>query len=540
MIEFDQGLHVITGETGAGKSIMLDALGLALGERAKTHQAKKAASSSKTTVEAIFDLSKLQLNSLFEDEELDYHHDTIIRREIAPNGRSRAFVNDTPCNLAFLQTLASHLIEVHQQFDQLALRESSFQYDVLDVLGQQKNEVLTYQKKYKLWLANQARLDEMKASAQQLQSEEDFLQFQFDELTEFDINESDDQLGETQTILSQAEEIQQTLGQAFDLIIDSDMAIMDQLQSLNQSLSSFQNVSQIHEIKVRLEEVMTELQDIGQTVLDVQEETEYDPQKLTEVEDRLATIFRLKKKHQAETAQQLIEKKDELEERLAQIQNSDSEIQHLEDQIKKDHQELQSLAQKISNKRSTIIPQFEEKVSQHLHDLGMPDAILQVARTNKELSENGIDQIDFLFSSNKGMAPSPIKLTASGGEISRLNLAIKSEVAGEMALPTIIFDEIDSGVSGEVARKIATLLEKLSLRHQIVCITHTPQIASSKATHFHVSKDSTGSSTHTVVTKLTPPQRLEKIAEILDGSPPSKEALENAKKLLARSPRAHL
>ena len=532
-VSFDQGLHVITGETGAGKSIMLDALGLALGERVKPNS--KGSSESKTVVEAHFDIADLDLRSEFEEEELDYHDVAILRREISAQGRSRAFVNDSPVQISFLQSLAGKLIEVHQQFDQLALRASSFQYDVLDVLAKQKKEVIAFKQAYQEWRDSQKQLEALTEEARKMQAEQDFLQFQLDELIDFDLKpEEDDQLSDLQTVLSQAQEIQGELQRSEQIMSGMEGSILDQLQSIRQSLSNFSGIKKIQDLVERLESVHTELDDWSQTLSTIHSDIEHDPQRLMEVEERLSTLFRLKKKHQVDTAADLLEVQNRIDDQLLRITSSEQDLEDLRKKIISQEEALKAEAVAISNGRKKIIPDFEKNVQAHLMGLGMPDAVIQVSLSPQDLHENGIDQVEFLFSSNKGQAPSPIKLTASGGEISRLNLAIKSEVAGEMALPTIIFDEIDAGVSGEVARKIGNLLEKLSSKHQIICITHTPQIASCKATHLHVYKDNSGDRTFTQITILEHDQRLEKIAEILDGTPPSQEALKNAQKLLDR------
>ena len=532
-VGFDQGLHVITGETGAGKSIMLDALGLALGERVKANS--KGTREGKTVVEAQFDISALNLHSEFEREEIDYHDVAILRREISPQGRSRAFVNDSPVQISFLQSLASKLIEVHQQFDQLALRASSFQYDVLDVLAQQKKKVVEFKRDYLEWRQTQKKLEIMMEDARKMQSEQDFLQFQLDELIEFDLDPAeDDQLGDLQTALSQSQEIQTELQKAEQILVEMDGSILDQLQGIRQSLSSFSGIKKIEDLVERLDSAHTELEDWAQTLASIHGEIEHDPEKLSNIEDRLSVLFRLKNKHQVDSAAELVEVQNRIDDQLQRISSSEQDLDDLKKRIKEQEVSLHESASTISKGRMKIVPSFEKNVQKHLQGLGMPDAILKVALSKRDLHENGVDHVDFLFSSNKGQPPTPIKLTASGGEISRLNLAIKSEVAGEMALPTIIFDEIDAGVSGEVARKIGNLLEKLSSKHQIICITHTPQIASCRATHLHVYKDNSGDRTFTQIKKLEKEQRLEKIAEILDGTPPSPEALKNAQKLLDR------
>lgn len=532
-LTFERGLHVITGETGAGKSIMLGALGLVLGERTKS--ISRMDPEAKTMVEAQFDITGLHLEALFAKNDIDFEPIAIVRREINPQGRSRAFVNDSPVQIAFLQNLAQHLIEVHQQFDQLALRESSFQYDVLDILAKQKTAVVEYQSKYSDWLAYQKKLEEQKQLADQLKAEEDFLQFQLDELLEFAVDvEADDQLGDQQTLLSRAEEIQNQIQYVDQNLNGADFSLIDHIGALRQALQPFTQIKAIEEVVDRLNATETELDDIHQTVLQVHGEVEFDPQKLAKVEERLSTFFRLRKKHQVETAQELLQVQESIDTKLQKIGHSDQEIKSLESTIASTRKELEKQAKKLSASRNKAIPPFEENIQAHLRELGMPDAILQVAMRKTDLGQRGIDDIEFLFSSNKGIPPSPIKLTASGGEISRLNLAIKSEVAGEMALPTIIFDEIDAGVSGEVARKISTLLQELSVKHQIICITHTPQIASSPATHLHVSKDNSGERTFTVVEALQKEARVQKLAEMLDGVPPSPEAIKNAKSLLAR------
>lgn len=531
-VHFAQGLNIITGETGAGKSIMLDALGLALGQRADTSSVGNP--SEKCIVEAEFEISSLKLQPFFEDNGYDYDASTILRREIAPNGRSRAFINDTPCRLSDLHTLSESLVEVHQQFDQLSIREEDFQRTVLDVVGQQLEQVKLFSKAYAAWKKGHNKLKSLKEKQREALKEKDYLEFQFQELDELDIeNDEERMLSDQQTLLSQAEEITLGLNQGRMLLSEEEVNILDMLHNISSAIAAYKDLEAINGIDQRLESLISEVEDLSREFENVVDNIEVDPTRLKEIDERLSTIFHLKKKHQVQDANDLIEIKDSIEEKLRSIVSEESEIIELENSLTKEASRLKQQATELSKQRKKVVKDLEKNVEVRLKELGMPDARFEVNIETQPLHAFGIDHIEFKFSSNKGIPPSPIKLSASGGEISRLNLTIKSLVAGQLSLPTMIFDEIDSGVSGEIARRIGHLLASLGEQHQIVCITHTPQIASLGQHHLHVQKDNSRAKTTTSIKKLTQEDRIIEIGQMLGGDPPGKAALDAAKDLLS-------
>ena len=530
-VELDNGLNIVTGETGAGKSIMLDALGLVLGQRAD--KGVLVNKSKKCVVEALFDLSQLHLQSFFEERGLDYELETIVRREIAPNGRSRAFINDTPCKLDDLSNLSEYLIEVHQQFDQLSIRDEYFQRSILDVLAEHQEYVRIFSAKFDEWQANKRQLAKLKTNLSEVIKERDFLQFQYEELEQAAVEPGeDDTLTEELLMLSQSGEITSQLNAANQIISDGDNNFLDLLRHIIQSLSNFTTNKKIDSLSERLEGVLAELGDISSEISDLGDGLEHNPKRMTEIESRLATLFNLRQKHGVSNADDLINVAVGIEAKLSSLVENESEIVRLESRVAAEKKQLLKQASKISQTRQSTISSLEDKVTGKLVELGMPNAQFEVSIKEKEMDRSGQDQVVFMFSSNKGMPPAPIKLTASGGEISRLNLAIKSEVAGKLELPTMIFDEIDAGVSGEIARRIGRLLVALGKQHQIVCITHTPQIASLGSHHLHVTKDSSGELTETRVQVLNDGQRVDVIGQMLGGDPPSSEAMKAAKALI--------
>lgn len=530
-IKFGRGLNIITGETGAGKSIMLDALGLVLGNRADksvlTHPDRKC------VVEAHFDISKLDLESLFEQRELEHEPITIVRREISDSGRSRAFINDSPCRLEDLTALSEHLIEVHQQFDQLSIREEAFQRSVLDVLAAQVSRVNAFGTRFKGWKREEQKLNALKQNLSDILKQKDYLQFQLNELQEADLEEGEeDRLSDEQNLLTQASDIGAVLSQISFTLSEGENSIADTVRSLQQRLEGFNSNSKIASLQERLMSSVSEITDLASEASNIMDSIEHDPARLEEIEDRLKLIFNLRQKHGMDNSDDLLRIKEEIDIELNDLIADEHSIETLEIELSKLAKELSLEAEKISAARQRVISELSEKVVTKLRGLGMPEAQFQVAMDKKELDSSGVDKVSFLFSSNKGLAPSTIKLTASGGEISRLNLAIKSEVAGKLELPTMIFDEIDAGVSGEIARRIGRLLLELGQTHQVVCITHTPQIASLGEHHLHVSKESADDITKTRIDILNADARIEIIGQMLGGDPPGKEATDAARALL--------
>lgn len=530
-VKFGHGLNIITGETGAGKSIMLDALSLALGKRADNSVLTQK--DQKCIVEAEFQIKALDLKDFFESFDIDYADETIIRREISPNGRSRAFINDTPTTIQALAQLAGNLIEVHQQFDQLSIREEDFQRTVLDALAGTKNDLKSYRQKYTDWSEKVKQLTSLKDAEAANLKEKDYLEFQINELEELAISSGEEaSIEEDINMLSQAEDLGKNLYEISHMLSESDDAILDRMNDISHKLNS-SDYGPVKALLERINSTIAEMDDIAREADNLSSQIEADPDRLVELEERLAQIFQLKKKHNVQLADDLIDIQNTLQEQLDQISNQVFSMAALQRAVEELKVALNTQAESISSKRKAVVGKLSKGVTGTLANLGMVNSHFDVDITSREIGPFGKDQIKFMFSSNKGIDPTPIKLSASGGEISRLNLSIKSLIAGKLSLPTMIFDEIDSGVSGEIARRIGMLLADLGNSHQIICITHTPQIASLGQHHLHVSKDSSGDRTTTQIQLLNASERVDVVGQMLGGDPPSEEAKKAAQVLLS-------
>jgi DNA repair protein RecN (Recombination protein N) len=533
-VTFGKGLNIITGETGAGKSIMLDALGLVLGKRADSSVLINK--DDKCVVEAEFDVSNLEMSSFFERHEVDYDDLTIVRREISPTGRTRAFVNDTPVKLSFLSDLSDFLIEVHQQFDHLSIREEVFQRAVLDTLAGQLEEVGEYKGKFQSWASGQRKLNMLKEKAANNLQEMDFVRFQLEELDAADLIVDEEQaLNNELNLLSKSDDIKTVLHTTSQSLADSEDNLVDKLKSLSQMFRSFTDHAELSQMHERFDALITEIEDLSRDAQGLMDSIESNPGRMMEIEERMSILFRLVPKHSAVGINDLITVRDKLRDRLNGLTSAGEDLFSLEKELDEQRKWLEEQGEHISKGRSAVIGPLQSDLEATLQHLGMPDAVFRVQVEPKELDESGKDQITFTFSSNKGIPPAPIKLTASGGEISRLNLAVKSKIAGKLALPTMILDEIDAGVSGETARRIGRLLMSLGQNHQIACITHTPQIASLGSTHLHVMKSVVDGKTSTKVRSLNNEERVDIIGQMLGGDPPGAAALEAAKALLSDS-----
>ncbi len=532
-MQFDSGLTIITGETGAGKSILLGALGLIMGERADTKALYNF--NKKCVVRAVFDISTYELQEFFEENELDYEEELVIQRELTPSGKSRAYVNDTPVRLPLLRRLSSSLIDLHRQFDTLDINETSFQIKLLDALAGQQEEIKTYRREFKEYHQKLRALEQLREQAQQNKMEREFLQFYLDELLEAELKAGEqEELEELQKKLSHAEEIQQKLHHTHFQLLDSESALLPQLDQLLIELNKLKDyMPALSETLRRFDELSIEMRELAGELPRLSEEAQANPEKLEEVNQRLDQLYRLQQKHQLPSTEKLLEKQRQLEEKLAAGTQTEQEIRRLEKETEQAYKNLTQKAQKISKKRRSVAPQFRKKVIAMLQELGMPSARLDITfELLRELSPHGLDEVQFLFSANKGAPLQPIKEVASGGELARLTLTTKSLVASAIPLPTLIFDEIDTGISGDVALKMGNILAQLAKEHQVICITHSPQVAARAHKHYEVIKEETKDSTQTQVHLLQKEDRVHAIAVMLSKNPPTEAAVENARELM--------
>ncbi len=533
---FSPGLTIITGETGAGKSILLGALGLILGGRADTKNLFNA--EEKCVIEAHFDLSAYQLKAFFAKQDLDYEDELIVRRELTPTGKSRAFVNDTPVNLKVLQELGAFLIDLHQQFDTLYVNNEDFQLQLLDALAQHPEALATYQSHFEALQSASKRLKKVKELSSQAQREQEFIQFQHSELFEANLQaDEQESLENEQSRLANADEIQQVCAAIYRLVSEDEVAISDQLLLIQQQLSPLARTDQeISSIKDRFSSLQLELDALGEEISKLGENTENDPQRLSEVNQRLDQLYRLQTKHNVGSIAELLAIQEQLGQQLLVFSDLSQETEQLEEAIEKLSQQVMKSGEKIRQGRQRVVPDFTKKAEALLAELAMPNAKLVVEFSPlAEANSRGLDEVVFLFSANKGGRLLAIKDAASGGEMSRLALVTKSLVATAMALPTLIFDEIDSGVSGDVALKMGGILQRLAQHHQVVVITHSPQVASKAQRHFHIYKTDKGTQNRTItkLKELNEEERIRAIATMLSQSPPSASALENARELMA-------
>lgn len=540
-IDFHTGFSVITGETGAGKSIIIGAIGLLLGQRADSKAIKAGA--KRCVVEAAFDVSSYQLNPFFEANDLDFDGvECIIRRELTATGKSRAFINDTPASLAQLKELGEKLIDVHSQHKNLLLSKEDFQQNILDIVAAQHEQLAAYQAEYKEYRRLVRQYDEAVSEAQSSKEEEDFLRFQANQLAEANLQEGEqEELEEEGETLEHAEEIKSSLYTAANALQSSNDGT-DALGLLKQSLSALHSISSVfsaaEELSDRLDSCYIELKDIASELENHAEDVEYNPRRLDVVNERLNTIYTLQKKHGVESVEELLELQREWEEKLLRITNSDDFIGKLQQQRDAQKEKVMSLAAKLSKARQSAAKKVEREMQERLLPLGMPNVQFKcsVIANPSELSSTGYDQVQFLFNANKSGELKPVSQIASGGEIARVMLSLKALIAGAVKLPTIIFDEIDTGVSGSIAEKMARIMREMGDQNrQVISITHLPQIAALGNHHYKVYKEDTADSTLSHIIPLNDEQRVEEIANMLSGEKLTQAALDNAKSLLAQS-----
>ena len=532
-IKFPVGLNVVTGETGAGKSIIMGALGLILGERADSSVLVNK--ERKCIVEGYFKTeNKTGVKTFLRNNELDPEEELVLRREIAVNGKSRAFINDTPVNLDQLRELSSLLVDLHQQFDALQLGENDFQRQVLDALAGHSGTVIEYKEIYQQWKVLQKQLDELKDQKYQFDKEADYNRFQFNELEEANFSENElENINAELKMLSNAEDIKGTLDKVYFELQESESPIVQQLKTL---LNQLQQYSSYHPslpgLIQRLQSSQIELQDIAAELNQVSNHIYYDPEKIEQLNERLSTGYKLLKKHGVQTTNELLKIQKQLEEKLQAVLNMDETIQQKEKESNKLLDDADKLASKISEGRSKQIKPLEEKVNKLLTQVGMPNAKLKIQRKNVDLNIYGRDAVEFLFDANKSGQFQQVRKVASGGELSRLMLCIKSLVAQSIDLPTMIFDEIDTGISGEAARQVGIILKELTAKRQVICITHQPQIAGKATSHFFVYKEIIKDKVKTNIRQLNTEERITVIAKMLSGEKPTAAAMENAREMV--------
>jgi DNA repair protein RecN (Recombination protein N) len=532
-VDLSNQLSVITGETGAGKSIIMGALGLILGDRADSTVCRDA--SKKCFIEGTFSLSNKQTyQAFFTEHELDLTDEVIIRREINAQGKSRAFINDTPINLNELKQLTSQLVDLHQQFDTLTLGDTDFQRTVIDALAGVQKDLAQYQSVFHLWKDHQKRLAELISRRDEFEKTEIYKKHLLEELAALQLKENElEHLEQELKFLENAVSIKAQIDQSIQVLESADNPIVQQLKQIANNLDSIVKWKpEFADVLNRLKAAQIELADLANELSNWQDKIDFDDKKLVLIQDRLSEGYSLQKKHKVQSTNELISIQQQLELDLTAVLSLDEEINQLTKQVKADEKQVVELATSLTQKRNKETAPFTKNVNQLLHQVGMPNAKIKVTIDEVAYNAYGKDKIDFLFDANNTQKFEPIKKVASGGELSRLMLCIKSLVAKSIDLPTMIFDEIDTGISGEPAKQVGLLLQGLGQARQVLCITHQPQIAAKGHAHLFVYKEQKGTSTNTFLRALSANERVQHIALMIGGDPPSKSALENAKELL--------
>ena len=533
-IRFPIAMNVVTGETGAGKSIIMGALGLILGERADS--AALVNKEKKCIVEGIFKTdNKNNVKTFLKNNELDGEEELVVRREIAVNGKSRAFINDTPVNLDQLRELSSLLVDLHQQFDALQLGENVFQREVIDALAGHTATLHEYQGIYFQWKMLQKQLDELNDQKQQFDKEADYNRFQYNELEEASFRENElEEIDVELKMLNNAEEIKSALTKVYFELKESESPLVQQLKILLHQLQAYSSFHPKLPVLIeRFQSAQLELQDLTDDLDSISSEVNYDPKKIEQLNERLSIGYKLLKKHGVKATSELLAIQKQLEEKLQAVLNIDESIQQKEMEVLRTKQNLGQLAERISEQRKKQVKPLEEKVNKLLAQVGMPNAKLKVEILDKgELNAFGKNSIEFLFDANRSKQFLPVRKVASGGELSRLMLCIKSLVAQKLDMPTLIFDEIDSGISGEAARQVGIIMKELAASRQVICITHQPQIAGKANAHFFVYKEIVKDAVKTNIRLLNKDERITAIAKMLSGEKPTAAAMENAREMV--------
>ena len=532
-IDFSSGLSIITGETGAGKSILLGALGLVLGNRADSSTLKNT--TRKCIVEAILSVEKYNLQDFFETEDIDYEINTIIRREILPSGKSRAFVNDTPVTLSVLTALRSKLIDIHSQHQTLQVSDQQFQFQLLDVFANNESKLASYQRGLTQYTSEKKRLEEISQAQREANLQYDYNSHLYNELLEANLVEDEQEaLEEKLEKINNVEEIKQNLSEALQLTTDDTIGIQNLLYSLENKLTKIAPYSkEYQELSERISSVKIELDDIISELESANEQVDFNPLEATQLNDRLQLIYNLQKKHYVNSISALLIILEELSTKVSTVENAEQRLLDQETIVTEIANKLDAIALKISEARKRIIPTVSKQLEAILDNLGMSHARFQIQNNiTEQYYKNGKDVLSFLFSANKGGQFGELKKVASGGELSRIMLAIKKVMSENSQLPTIIFDEIDSGVSGEISNKMAHIMSQMSQQMQVITITHLPQIAAKGNQHYKVYKEELNNTTTTSLKQLSEDERIVEIAEMLSGKNISDSALTHARELL--------
>jgi len=533
-IGFDSGFSVITGETGAGKSIILGAIGLLLGQRADVKSIRKGA--SKCIIEARFDVSAYGMQPFFEANELEYEDECILRRELYASGKSRAFINDTPASLVQMKELGELLIDVHSQHQNLLLNKEGFQLNVLDLLAHDDAELAAYQKLYNDWRQARQDLEALVARAEQSRADEDYIRFQLEQLEEANLTDGEqEELEQEAEMLTHAEDIKAGLYRAGQALNADEGGVLEALKDCQNTMMGLRSVfAPAGELADRLDSVYIELKDISQELADKEEEVEFNPSRLDEVNARLNLIYSLQQKHRVDTVKALLSLQENYALQLSAITSSDEDIARLEAQVKELFSQVTAQAQVLTEARTRAAREVERQMAARLVPLGMPNVRFQVEMgVRKEPGVHGADTVNFLFSANKNGVLQNISSVASGGEIARVMLSVKAMIAGAVKLPTIVFDEIDTGVSGEIADRMADIMQEMGDNdRQVISITHLPQIAARGRAHYKVYKEDNEVETNSHIRRLTDDERVEELAHMLSGATLTEAALNNARALL--------
>lgn len=528
------GFSVITGETGAGKSIILGAIGLLLGNRADSKAIK--AGRDRCVIEAHFDLSKYGMQDFFDANDIDYDaEDTIIRRELTAAGKSRAFINDTPVPLSKMRELGEQLVDIHSQHQNLLLQKEDFQLSVVDIIAHDEKQKKAYLAEYKNYKKAKQQLEDLKAEIAKNRENEEFMRFQFKELDDANLQEGElEQLEQEAETLSHSEDIKTALYEADNALSGEDGSILDKLKNAAQQIDNIKEVyPDVKEVAERMQSSYIELKDIAQEISGSVDNIEFDPDRLETINSRLDQLYSLQQKFHVENVEELIATRERINEQLQHIDNGDEDIEELEKHVGLLLAKAEKLAGELTAIRTESARKIEEEMKKRLIPLGIPNVRFEISFSAKPLSSDGVDKVNFLFSANKSTLLQPVSQVASGGEIARVMLSLKAMISGAVKLPTIIFDEIDTGVSGKIAEKMAEIMTEMgNLNRQVISITHLPQIASMGTHHYKVLKEETEGGTLSHMKELNEQQRIEEIAQMLSGSDITPAALANAKELL--------
>ena len=533
-ISLYEGFSVITGETGAGKSIILGAIALLLGQRADSKTIKQGA--EKCVIEANFDLSRYNMQPFFDENDIEYDAgDCIIRRELTAAGKSRAFINDTPVALSMLKELGDQLMDVHSQHQNLLLNKQDFQLEVVDIIADDASQLTKYQNTYAEYIKAEKELSEMTLAIERNRENHDFLKFQFEELDNAKLQEGEqEELEQRSETMEHSEDIKSALYTTDNALSAEQVGVIQSLRSSLSALRSIESVyPEVSELIERIDSTYIDLKDISQEISSLLESVDFDPAELDQINSRLDRIYELEKKYHVETVEELISKRDELHHQLAAIENGDESL----DALKARRDELEAKARKeadaLTKLRTKSAKTIEAEMQKRLIPLGMPHVRFSIQLTPIELGQNGADKVSFLFSANTSTPLQPVSQVASGGEIARVMLSLKAMISGAVKLPTIIFDEIDTGVSGKTAEMMAQIMKEMGGHgRQVISITHLPQIAALGSVHYKVEKNETASGTTSKMRQLDADERVREIAQMLSGSDVTEAAIQNAKELL--------